>query len=264
MKYILILAPSLLLTALVVRGFRREGPPPEPPSPYTIAGGRVTLSPGSKLPGKLEIVTVGAASDQSVEFRTVGQVIALSNTSGELTGDRIGWVELEPKLTQSVELKLDGGEPAGVAYGLTNLPAEYATRIAAGQTLQIARYGLKRGGVSGVIRKVVRVEGDGINVVFRFQQAQDWFPGTNCEVSFPLLRGRPVRIPTTSAVHEGIQDYVWRETAPGQFEAQLVSMVDATPDDLAVLGLNPGDRIVARGAILLKPLLAPLLAQRKD
>lgn len=261
-----LLVPAAVVVAIAVRVLRTPVPPLEPPPPYALADGRVTFVADAKMLSRLEIVEIAKAAQESTEFRSVGQIVALSNTSGNLVGNPVGWVELDPKLTASLGLKLpeSAGESAGVAYGLTSLAAEYAERVEPGQRLKIMRYGLRASDIFGDVVKVIpRQGGDSVDVVFRLSRAQDWFPGTNCEVVFPVLRGRPVRIPTTAPVHIGTQEYVWKEEAPGRFVPQNVSLVDATADDASVLGLKPGDRIVARGAILLKPLLEPLLAQKR-
>lgn len=259
----LVAVPALALAGLVALGFHRPGPPLEPPSPFSFSGGRLTLNAGSKILTRLEIVEIGRAAQESRPFRAVGQVIALSNASESLTGEGIGWVELDPQLTASVGLTLDGGDAPATAYGLTSLAAEDAAGVARGQVVEIRRYGSRQGSVSGsVVRLVRRAGGDSVGVLFRFVRAQDWFPGTNCEIDFPSLRGHPVRIPTTAPVHEETREYVWKEVAPAQFAAQSVSVVDASPTEVAVLGLSPGDRIVGRGAILLKPLLKRVLATK--
>ena len=238
---------------------------PKTPPPYSFEDGRLVLAPGSSLRASLQIVAAGEAAGESRAYRAVAQILALSNASGNLTGDRTGWVELDPKLSASAGLRLDGKDVPGTAYGLATLPVELAVRVKAGQRLEIARYGLEKPRVPGrVVRIVARPGGeDRADVVFRFENAQDWFPGTNCEASFPFLTGRPVRIPTTAPIHEGTAEYVWKEVAPGRFEARSVSFVDSSPEEADVLGLKPGDRIAARGAILLKPLLRRVLAHRK-
>ena len=253
-----------VIAVIAVKVLHPPAAPLEPPPPFSFAGGRLILVPDSPLLTRLEILEVGGAAEESREYRAVGQILALSNTSGNLTGEQVGWVELDPALSASVGVKLNAKDAAGTAYGLTTIAAEYAARVEAGQRLEIMRYGLKRSNVSGRVVRIIRrpEAGDRADVVFRFTNAQDWFPGTNCEVSFPVLTGHPVRIPTTAPIHEGTQEYVWKEVAPAQFTAQNVSMVDATPDEVSVLGLHPGDRIVGRGAILLKPLLKRLLAQK--
>lgn len=262
----LLLVPSVAVALIIAAGLSKPAAPPEPPPPFTFADDRVTLAAGSRMLGRLEIVAIGAAARESTEFRTVGQILALSNTSGNLVGNPTAWVELDPRLTKSVGLDLADARAgaAGTAYGLTALAEEYAPRVQTGQAVEIMRYGLRKPGSAGVIVKILPGKtSDQVDVVFRLTRAQDWFPGTNCEVVFPVLRGHPVRVPTTAPVHVGTREYVWKVVGPGQFAAQSVSLVDATADFVSVLGLVPGDRIVARGAILLKPLLKPLLARKK-
>ncbi len=253
---------SLLAAALIFSGCR--APSAEPPSPYHLEAGAVVFTPGAPFLSRLEIIEVGAAAQASAELRSVGQIIALSNRSGNLVGDGVGWVELDPRLTASAGLELDGGLPPGTAYGLTNVSPDYRGRVGIGHRVEVRRYGLRKSSVSAVIVKLLPREGDGIDVVFRFSHAEDWFPGTNAEISFPLISGRPVKIPTTAPIHEGVREYVWKETAPGRFAPQTVSLIDSTPDEASVLGLAPGDRIVGRGAILLKPLLDELRAEGND
>lgn len=266
-KPIALLTPAILLAGLWVRTLKPKAQPQEPPPPFSFTGDRVILASGSKLLGCLEVVQVGEGASESTGLRAVGQIIALSNASGNLTGETADWVELEPQISSSVGLELTKLKPeeAGIAYGLTTLSAEYATRIRSGQRVEIVRYGLRKSNLAGVITRVIprNGTGDGTNLVFRFTQGQDWFPGTNCEVVFPVLRGRPVKISSTALIHEGIREYVWKEVAPRQFSAQTISVVDANACDVSVLGLQTGDRIVARGAILLKPLLPKLLSQRR-
>jgi hypothetical protein len=262
------LAVACFLAAVVVRALRPEVPPVEPEPPYSFSNGRLIVAAGSKMLSHLEIVPVGQAAEESLEFRSVGQIIALSNISGNLTGNRLNWVELDPQLSASAGLGLGSGDPPGTAYGLTRLASEYSTRIKIGQGVEIVRYGLQKPEIPAVITKIIpQPEAAGvIDVVFRFTHAEQWFPGTNCSVAFPVLRGRPVVVPMTAPVHEGILEYVWKEEVPGQFTAHNVSVVDATPENASVMGLQAGDRIVARGAIMLKPLLKAMLmhqAQQK-
>lgn len=261
---------AALIAGLLAAGggfllLRRAPAAAEAPPPYRIEDGSVVFAPGAKMLARLEVLAVGAAASSSVEFRSVGQIVALSNASGSLTGEGVGWVELDATISRGLGLALDASssDPAGTAYGVTTLAAEHAAGVEPGQSVAVSRYGLRKAGVPARVVKVLRRSGDGADVVFRFGGAQEWFPGTNCEISFPALRGRPVRVPTTAPVHEGVREYVWTETAPGRFAAREVSLVDATPTEAFVLGLEPGDRVVARGAILLKPLLKAALARGK-
>lgn len=259
-------AGGVLLLAILFG--RRKAPPPEPPAPFTVAAGVVMLPENSKFLARLEIVQAAAEAREQAAVRTVGQIIALSNASGALTGEEIGWVELDPGLSQAAGLRLSEikAERSGIAFGMTSLPAEYAGKVHPGERIEISRYGLRGGNVAGAVYSVSpgAPAADSVDVVFRFSKAADWFPGTNCEIVFPVLTGRPVTIPTTAPVHEGAREYVWREAGAGRFEPRRVSVLEATPEQASVLGLSPGDRIVGRGAILLKPLLRPALGLSHD
>lgn len=265
----LFIGAAIVAIAIVVlsRVWRSTPESLEPPPPFSLTDHHLRLAPGSKFSARLQIEQLSKAAGENMALRSVGQIIALSNTSGNLTGNPVSWVELDPKLSRSVGLRfveIPAVQP-GVAFGLTALAEEYFGRLHDGDPIAISRYGLRKSSIPGSIYRVIpREQGDRVDIVFRFAQAQDWFPGTNCEVVFPHLAGRPVRIPTTAPIHIGAREYVWKVTGPGEFAAQSVSVVDSTPDDLSVLGLSPGDRIVTRGAILLKPLLEPLLAQPKE
>jgi len=231
----------------------------EPPSPFAFDGDKVIIASWSKFLKHLEITTVAATETQkAVDYHTVGQIIALSNTSNNLGQDQIAWVELDPELTKSVGLDLANNKinAVGVAYGLTRLPIEYAGIIQAGQEIEIARYGVKDVNAQVKIVKIIPKKEEGkVDVVFQFSGAQDWFPGTNCDVIFPFERNSPVRIPTTAFIHKGMEEFVWIEVAPHQFEPRSITVVDSTPDTAWVLGLHPGNRIISRGGILLKPFL---------
>jgi hypothetical protein len=265
---IYIVIPVCLLDALAI-GFLKKIPRPiEPAMPLTFWGSRLVLPSQSKLWSRLEIIPVEKAAAGKTSLRTVGQIIATANPSGNLVGPRSSWVELSPELLRTAGLR--AGEhfpgPVGTCYGLTILPAEYAGRVEKGQPVQIQRYGLKKMEVEGNIWQVQgpHYEHDTLDVVFRFSQGQGWFPGTPCETRFPLLNSRAVEIPSTALVHEGVHEYVWQEDPIGQFLPQMVSVVDGTAEKVWVLGLRAGARIVARGGILLKPELQPLLNHERS
>ena len=257
----------MLLGALAVAFLRPAAVPLEPLPPFSIVGNLLLLDSHSKLMPRLEMMAVGNPAANQSAMRTVGQIIAMANPSGSLNGESISWVELDTSLSQSLGLYLSSRtkDTVGTAYGATLVPKDYAGRINPGQQIEIQRYALHRQGIPGIIWKIrpVQTETGMLNVVFRVEHGQDWFPGTACEVTFPSLRSRAVQIPTTALVHEGIQEYVWVEAGPCRFIPQTVSIVDGSSDEAWVLGLTPGKRIVARGGILLKPELTLLLKQTK-
>ena len=262
-KQAVIFASACVLAAVAVRVFRPAEPPLEPEPPFSFSDGRLVVAAGSKMLSHLEIVTVGKASEESSELRTVGQIIALSNASGNLSDKRVNWAELDPQWSKTVGLVVGPNDPVGTAYGLTVMAYEYVPRIKVGQPIGIIRYGLKGDSIPGEVSQIVpqpEIVG-GADLIFRLTHSEQWFPGATCSVLFFTLKGHPVTIPMTAPIHEGIQEYVWKEEAPGQFTPRPVSIVDEKMDSASVMGLQPGDRIVARGAILLKPLLKSMLVK---
>jgi hypothetical protein len=245
-------------------GFFGEAPQTSPPI-LSIEGDRVVVQPESRFMKRLNSITVQSLPGTRFSLQAVGQMLALANPSGALSGPKISWVELDPDISQSVGLNLSSfsGSEIGTAFGAVAVSSEYEGQIALGERVVIARYGLKRSKTSGsVVFAHPSRSGaiDSMDVVFRVADGSEWYPGTNCEITFPLHRSIPVKIPTTALLHEGAREYVLKEVAPAQFSAVNVSITEETPDQAMVLGLNSGDRIIGVGAILLKPELHFLLS----
>ena len=69
------------------------------PVPFTMQGDHVTVDQASRFFKRLEKTETRATTGDARELRAVGQMVALANPSGELSGSRISWVQLDPKLT---------------------------------------------------------------------------------------------------------------------------------------------------------------------
>lgn len=243
-----------LLVALSGAGCTRSEP--RAVAPFSLKGHRALVDTASPFYRRLEIVDVRPAPEKAQALRMVGQLIALANASGELSGSPVAWVELEPNLAKELGLELRGG--VGQAYGLTTVPLRYLEQLHGGQRVQIARYGLRKTSTSGSIVWFRRQPGepDLAQVVFSIPQGREWYPGTNCEVEFPLVKSVPVRVSKNSLLTHGLQEFTFLQVAPGEFEIKPVAVVGETADDVFVVGaLKPGDRLIGRGAILLKPLV---------
>jgi len=228
----------------------------DPDSAISIQEGQIQVALDSPFLKHLEVAVVGPAEAQGRQFQVVGQVVALANSSDELTGSKISWAELDPDLTRSLGLTLptDGSVAPGEAFGVADLPGEYAGQLARGDSVSVARYGLRKFEMNGRIMSVrAATDGSGIRVLFRLGSGEEWYPGNNCEVDFPMLRSHPVSVPTTALLHEGAQEYLLQQTGPGRFR----------PRNITILGeVGPSSRIVSRGAILLKPYLHSVLRGR--
>lgn len=229
------------------------------PDPFSVQGNQIKIDMNSKFAKHLEITEVQSAPGDAQALRSVGQMIALANRSGELSGSKISWVELDPKLTKNAGIVLNekASTSIGVAFGVATLPVHYLSQIHEGEQVQISRYGLRKVATTGEIISVKQhsAEAELVQIVFRIKQGQEWYPGTNCEIEFPLVKSHPVRISKNSLLNEGLREFVYKEVSPGQFVAKHVAVVGETANEVYVLGdISSGDRLIGRGAILLKPL----------
>ena len=239
------------------------------PTPsYEVGKDEIILTNSSPFMKHLEIIKVSSASASTGALRGVGQMIALANSSGALSDSRLAWLELDPELTKSVGLNLQSYEKSsiGTAFGVTSVESEYENKIHAGQAVEVSRYGMQKDGTSGTI---VKVQASKVNlgrsyVIFEMQKGQDWYPGTNCEVKFPLLKTTMVEVPTTAILHEGLREYAFKQTTPLHFKLVSISIVDETPDKALIIGLNPQDSVIGSGAILLKPELHNFIQAQKE
>jgi hypothetical protein len=230
-------------------------------NPVSLDGNTIEVHPGSKFTDQLKIVSIGSAAGTR-KLRTVGQMLAMVNSSGALTGPTLSWVTLDPGLIHTLGLKLPESAPAGYAYGVTSLAAGYRDQIHAGEHVDIYRYGLRQNGTAGTVVSVSSPSADteNVNVIFSVAHGQDWYPGVNCQIEFPLIQRQAFDISPLSMLHEGLREYLLKEVGPGRYRPIEITVVGETADHVFALGdLAPGDRVVEKGAILLKPLVRQLI-----
>jgi hypothetical protein len=258
---------SVLLSLLfIITGC--NSPESTPPASYSVQNDQIIVPDDSPFRKHLEVIKAKAPEHNDVVFNTVGQIIALANSSSALSGTQLSWVELDPTLSAMVgiHLKLFSAAPIGTALGLTTIPSEYKEQIHAGEIVDISRYGLKKSDVHASIIRIEPRPGDKNSsfVVFRINKGQAWYPGTNCEVKFPLLHMQTTTVPTTGILHEGYREFVLKEASPGHFKVQPIFIVDETPASAQIIGLKNGDSLIGSGAILLKPELHNFIQQQSD
>jgi hypothetical protein len=91
-------------------------------------------------------------------------------------------------------------------------------------------------------------------------------PGMFADIGLGTQKRPALTVPADAVLHLGDHDYVLREVSPGEYRAQQVTVDEPVPSSeqtapqggsITVLrGLEEGERLVAAGAILLKPTLA--------
>jgi hypothetical protein len=232
------------------------------PDPIKISGASVKVQADSKFMEQIQISSVSRAPGGERKLRTVGQMIAMANSSGELTKNTASWVTLDQSIVKSFQIHLSEDAAIGSAYGVTTIPSSYRGEIHAGERLEVYRYGLRQNSTIGIVIAIRPPQGSTPedSVVFSISHGLDWYPGTNCEVEFPLIHHQAVTLSPLSMLHEGLREYVMKEVSPGEFTPQEVVVVNETNDQVYALGdLAPGDRIIERGAILLKPAVHQII-----
>ncbi len=248
---------------------RQEDRNNDPESIFSIKAGKIDIDLSSPILKHLETAPVQPSNSQTRDLKVVGQIIALANYSDQLVGSRISWVELDPDLSKSLGFHFDDHmkAPVGEAFGVVSLPEEYLGQLKPYESVVISRYGLLESHTSATVISIqqaklngVVIEGEPIQIVFKLLNGQDWYPGTNCVVSFPMLGARPLVIPSTALLHEGQQEYLLQEVGKGQYIPRPVYVLDTLTDSVLIIGkIAPGETIVSRGSILLKPILHKLL-----
>jgi hypothetical protein len=260
----------MVLLAFVSLGCgRKEDQNGDPESVFSIKNGQIDIDAKSPMMKYLEITPVAPSHLGSQNLKAVGQIFALANDSDQLVGSSISWVELDPDLSKSLGFHFDSHRKAqvGEAFGVVSLPEEYLHQLKRNEPVSILRYGLLESHTSARVISIqptkvdgVTMAGEPIQVVFEILNGQDWYPGTNCVVSFPMLGNKPLLIPSTALLHEGQQEYLLQEVGKGQYLPKPVFVLDTINDSVLVIGkIKPGETIIGRGSILLKPILHRLL-----
>ena len=234
--------------------------------PVIVSGGQIQVAPSSKFLEQIRVVPVAAAPGVQRKLRTVGQMVAMANSSGDLTRSAASWVTLEPELIKKLGLHLSESGPVGLSYGVTNVHATYVNEIKAGERVDVFRYGLKQNGAAGTVLSIKKNEdSDEVTVIFSIAHGHDWYPGTNCQVEFPLIQRQAVSLSPLSMLHEGVREYILKEIAQGQYQPEEVTVLNETKDHVYAIGeLAPGDRIIEQGAILLKPIIHEALEAKRE
>jgi hypothetical protein len=96
-----------------------------------------------------------------------------------------------------------------------------------------------------------------LKVVFNLMDPNDLLrPGMFAEIGLGTDARDELLVPSDALLHIGRTDYALRDVGAGVWEATEVQVGDLRGTETQILGgLNPGDRVLARGALLLKPVI---------
>jgi hypothetical protein len=235
----------------------------EEPQQYRVDSGRIEFQADSPLLRRLVIVAAERVRGAETALREIGQIVARLDKPFDPTGHPNDWEELDSRLTRRLGLKLASiaPSPAGTALGHSVVSSEHGDKLLARGSIRVSRYGLRGRGVPAEIIAIRPIaDSDSQDVLFRIDGAREFLPGTTCEIEFQLVKSTQVRIPTESLLHIGIREFVLKQITPGVFVPRPVVIVEESADSVAVTGgIAPGDSLVSRGSILLKPEVVRIL-----
>lgn len=175
-------------------------------------------------------------------------------------------------------LQLVGLEPAtfddatkDIDVVVADVPEESQHLVRVGQQCEARFFGLRREVFPGVVRSIAPVlspERRSLRVLFFVDDPDDKLrPGMFAEIGMGTEPREAILIPESSIIHIGREDYVFVQGEEGEETWRVVPVeVGDTVNGLAEMftGLNPGDRIITEGAILLKPAAAASLTGNTD
>ncbi|PJZ70703.1 hypothetical protein CH373_07170 [Leptospira perolatii] len=233
--------------------------PPEikPAHYFTNDGYMIRFSPDSEfVKGIVSESAKPSPREDRTHFHSVGQIILLVDRSGALIGPQRSLVHLDPELSEKFGLSKTNAK-IDTAFGIVDVPKEHSNQMRINADLEIAIYGLRKASANAKIVKIQRSfsSANSITILFRINEGKDWYPGTNCEVNFPEITSKPTVVPARSIVHFQKLDHVFIEWSKGVYAPRIVTVLEENDQTFSVLGVNPGEKVVSKGAILLQPLL---------
>ena len=190
------------------------------------------------------------------DIRDQEEAVRLAHRTEATLARQLQQAGLEPTMLRSAAAEGD--------VVVAEVPERLLTRVKLGMTCEARFYALpnhpftaKVLGLSPVISKDRRV----LNVQFIVKDPQGLIrPGMFAEVGLGTDRRESLLMPADGVLHVGIKDYALVAADPQTWRAAEVQVGELAGADIEVLsGLKAGDRVLGKGAILLKPAVVDCL-----
>jgi hypothetical protein len=154
----------------------------------------------------------------------------------------------------------------GEAYGILATSKDFESDLQPGLPILIKRYGLTGDHFNGKITKIIaKNEKDIIQIHFVAFNAPELIAGTTCEVEIPHIKKLPFKVSLLSLLHLGLEDYIVIKEKSGVYYPKHATIIDQDTESATILvPISKDLPYVARGAILLKPLLTKIISVKGD
>lgn len=159
---------------------------------------------------------------------------------------------LEPELLRSATSDID--------IVLADVPEGKLNRVKVGQGCQASFFGIPNERFTGKVNSIAPVlskERRSLRVLFVINDPRDQLrPGMFAEIGLGTDPRDTLLIPADGVLHIGRADYVLTAGDANTWRVTEVQVGEPRNEEVEILsGLEPGERIVAKGAILFKPLV---------
>jgi cobalt-zinc-cadmium efflux system membrane fusion protein len=213
------------------------------------------VSSGTEAPK--ELVTAKADLEQAKlqserDKSSAASVFRLAQKNRELLERRFQQAGLDPQIFKAPE------EDASLV--VANVPEQKMTLIKEGQACTAQLYGYPGQKFDGHVERVgatVSQDRRAVRVLFHLTDTRDQMkPGMFAEIGLGTDRRPALLVPAEAMLHVGSEDYLLVQAEPGRWRITPCVAGDAHGTKIEITsGLSAGQKIIGRGAILLKPLV---------
>jgi len=144
---------------------------------------------------------------------------------------------------------------------MADVPEEFKQRVKVGQLCEARFIGMRDQAFTGVVRSIGGVlspERRSLRVLFYVDDPDDRLrPGMFAEIGLGTDPRQTLLMPAESLLHMGAQDFVLVQSTEqaNQWQVVPVEIGDTRNGQIEILrGLQAGDTILSRGAMLLQPI----------
>lgn len=167
---------------------------------------------------------------------------------------------LDPAMLTSVTSDVD--------IVMADVPEGFSNRVMPGQRCEAVFFGVPNARFTGRVRSIAPVvskDRRALRVLFFIDDLNDRLrPGMFAEIGMGTDAREALLVPTDSVIHVGRTDYLLTAGEAGEWRVTAVDVGEIHDDRIEVLrGLEPGDRVLGSGAILMKPVVAKSLPAPK-
>lgn len=233
-------------------------------SKVEVRNNKIVISNDRDFESKLEMKNFEITENEA-SLTVSGFIVASAQYNFE--NDRFvnKWVSLEDKVLKANNVILNEVKPVkDLVYGVISTSKEYEKNLRIGQELFIERYGIKGDHFVGKIIKLIPLTNqDYIQIHFLAKKAPELIAGTTCEVKISNIKKRAFTVSLLSILHLGLEDYIVIKEADGIYSPKRAVVLEQNSDNATILvNVTSSSKYVARGAILLKPLIDEIIKDK--